>query len=151
VTQLSKISVLDTCREKLRQKMHLLSVELEELRESLSTETKSSMGDKHETSRSRMQADFEKFSFHLAEIQDQYRILNSIEPGRHSMAVAQDSLVFTSQHTFFLTVPLGKINVNGEDVFVISKDSPIGAQLLGKKINASFIFNGVSYLIKDIK
>jgi transcription elongation GreA/GreB family factor len=150
VNSLSKIRVLEVCREKLRQKMQLLSGELDELTESLTTETKSSMGDKHETSRSRMQADFEKFSLHLAEVQDQYRELQLVDPHKHFSVIANECLVICAQRIFFLTVPLGRVEVDGNDVFVISTDSPIGAQLLGKKAGEVFVFNNITYQVQKI-
>ena len=52
----------------------------------------------------------------------------------------------TTKGTYFLAVSVGKITVEGEDYFVVSTKSPIGKQLLGKKIGEVIPFNEAEIL-----
>ena len=66
-----KEALIRLCEQKLLEKARLLGQDVEELKRSMETETKSSLGDKHETARARMQAEEEKLSLRMREITDQ--------------------------------------------------------------------------------
>jgi hypothetical protein len=55
--------------------------------------------------------------------------------------IIEGSLISTNENTLFLAAPLGKIQFNSEEVFVISTLSPLGKLLMGKKAGESISFN----------
>ncbi len=145
-----KKQVLEQCKKALRGKIELISSNIEEINESMRSETKSSVGDKHETARARMQAENEKLSYMLAELLEQRKVLERIDLQRSSDQVSSDNIVFTNQRIFFLATALGKLEVDGKEIYVISKDSPIAKQLIGRKAGESTEFNKVSYRVEKI-
>lgn len=137
-----KQDVFRTCSEKVDQRIESLEAELKTLAESAATDTKSSMGDKYETSREMMNLEKAKFSAQLEDAQKMKSVLNSLDVDSVSQKVGIGSLVKSSTCLFFLSVSLGKIVVNGKEVFVISPASPIGQNLMGMQVNNSIEFAG---------
>lgn len=64
-----KRRLLGHCRQYIHQRLDTVTRALEEVRQAVNEETKSSAGDKHETSRVMMQLEQEKLSLQLVEVQ----------------------------------------------------------------------------------
>jgi hypothetical protein len=137
-----KRDVFRECSEKVGQRIASLEAELRTLSESASSDTKSSMGDKYETAREMMNLEKEKYSTQLEDAEKMKTILNSLKIEHSSEKVVLGSLVKSSTCLFFVSISLGKIPVNGKEVFVISTLSPIGQSLMGKQVNNSIEFAG---------
>jgi hypothetical protein len=52
------------------------------------------------------------------------------------------SLVQTTTGVYFISIPWGKIEIDGKPIFVLSIGSPIGTLLQGKKSGESYLFQG---------
>ncbi len=137
-----KRDVFQMCSEKVNQRIVALELELQKLAESAASDTKSSMGDKYETAREMINLEKEKFSTQLADAQRMKQVLDGLEMENASVKVVSGTLVKTSTCLFFLAVSLGKLVVNGKEIFVISPASPVGQELMGKQVNNSIIFAG---------
>ncbi|MBQ4819904.1 3-oxoacyl-ACP synthase [Aquimarina sp. MMG016] len=120
------------------------------IQESLTSETKSTAGDKHETGRAMLQLEREKAGVQLAEVQKLQGILSKIDISSSSKLVRLGSLVYTSQANYFISISIGEVKVNNELYYAIAANSPIGKMLLGKKNGNSFSFNGKSFVINKI-
>lgn len=118
--------------------------------ESANNETKSSAGDKHETARAMMQLEQEKLSYQLKDLQDQKLELEKIDISKPSAQIAKGTLIQSDKGFLFLSIGLGKINVDDKTVFAISPQSPLGVKLLGKKENDIVDMNGVKYTIEKL-
>lgn len=118
--------------------------------DSKNNETKSSAGDKFETSRAMMQGEEERNKIQLAKALDLHRQLAQIDITKTSETVVLGSLVFTNQGTYFLSLGFGKIVLEGITYFAISVASPIGQLLFGKSENDSVNFRGKVIEIKKI-
>ncbi|HEY9116556.1 MAG TPA: 3-oxoacyl-ACP synthase [Roseivirga sp.] len=119
-----------------------LEAEVENLKTSAASDTKSSMGDKYETAREMINLEKEKISEQLADAQRMKQSLESIEVETQNPKAALGSLIKSSTCYFYLSVSLGKVVVNGKEVFVISPASPIGKGLMGLQVNNSIEFAG---------
>jgi len=64
--------------------------------------------------------------------------------------VIPGSVVITNKGNFFIAVSAGKVELNGHIYYCISKNSPIGEQLLNKASGFRFSFNNQEYFIKEI-
>lgn len=137
-----KRDIFRVCSEKVSQRIASLEAELHTLAESASSDTKSSMGDKYETAREMINLEKEKFSTQLADAQKMKATLDSLDIESVSQKAALGSLIKSSTCLFFLSISLGKIVVNGKEVFVLSPASPIGQGLMGKQMNNSIEFAG---------
>ncbi|MBL7931968.1 MAG: hypothetical protein JNL60_08700 [Bacteroidia bacterium] len=135
-----KEALIRLCEQKLIEKARTLGQDVEELKRSMETETKSSVGDKHETARARMQAEEEKLSLRMREITDQ--TMQMVRTGK--------KLIVTDKEMFLLAVALGKIEFEGKTVFAISPVSPIGSVLTNCRKGDKITFNGKNYEILEI-
>ena len=119
--------------------------------DSRNSDTKSSAGDKHETSRAKIQTEIDHYSKQLSISLNQLHQLDSIDISLKNNKAVFGSLVVTNKATFFISIGLGKINIKSNDFFIISLDSPIGMIIKNKTINKSFQLRGVDYKIKNIE
>ena len=145
-----KQQVLDLCKTTLQGQMDLLTGEMAEISDSMENETKSSVGDKHETARARMQADHEKLNNRMSELKEQFKLLDRIDLSRKHDKVGSESLVFTDKRLFFIATAIGKLELQDKEIYVLSKDSPIGKQLIGLKEGESVEFNNIKYFVQKI-
>ena len=119
--------------------------------DSKNNETKSSAGDKFETSRAMMQGEEERNKIQLAKAFALRQQLAQIDISKTEESVAVGSLVYTNQGNYFLTVGLGKIVLDGTTYFAISLASPIGQLLFGKVLNDTLSFRGKMIEIQQIE
>ncbi|WP_372745559.1 3-oxoacyl-ACP synthase [Lutibacter sp.] len=112
----------------------------------LFSETKSSAGDKHETGRAMLQLEMEKASQQLAIVNQMKETLQRLTIEDSFKNVKLGSLVKTTKGTYFLAVSVGQVIIDKETYFIVSTESPIGKQLLGKKIGEVIPFNEAQIL-----
>lgn len=120
------------------------------IQESLSTETKSSAGDKHETGRAMLQLEREKLGVQLAEAESTKQILFKVNIDAQSDTIRLGSIVKTSNAIYFVAISAGEFTTSKTTVFCISIQTPIAKLLLGKAIGESAIFNGNEITILEI-
>ena len=77
-------------------------------------------------------------------------MLEKIDITPTSPQIIKGSLVKTNKGYLFLSISIGKINLEGNTVMVISPQSPLGIKLLGLRVNDSTTINGVNYIIESI-
>ena len=143
----TKKEVIAACNHVLDERTTRLNEAMAASREAANSETKSSAGDKYETTRELMQAEMERLSHQLAEVSKLKEALYQAEMAVAAEVISIGSTVKTNRGTYFLAAGLGKIIVDAEDVYVISTASPIGQLLVGKKVGEEIVFNGVSQRI----
>ncbi len=131
------------CKEQLGTKIKEIEAAIADRREAISNETKSSMGDKYETTREMLQQDINMNMQRLQKVKADLEVLNGISTTAYSKKIGLGSLVKTNRGNYYIAVSLGKIKVDEEAFFVISSSSPIGKELIGKALNDSFSFNNV--------
>jgi len=145
-----KAHVLEKCKAVINEKIARLQFDISEIDESMSNETKSSAGDKHETARARMQSEHEKLSRQLDELKTQVSVLNKIDLRQSSKTISIGNLVQTNKNCFFISIPLGKIVIDAKEVYIISPDSPLGKKFLGLEVLAEVKMNESNYIIDKI-
>lgn len=123
---------------------------MEQARQASNDDTKSSAGDKYETTREMMQQEMDRNSKLLYEAGQQKIALQQLENVESAKLVKNGSVVLTSEGNFYISISAGELNVEGQKFFAVSQASPIGKLLIGKSKNESFKFNGKEYLVKDI-
>ena len=134
---MNKSEILQIIQKKLSEKIDNLERLIAETRAS-NNETKSSMGDKYETSREMVQQEINNL-----QIQLNLRAKNSLKLmsiNAHQI-VGLGSLVKTDKGLFYIAVSLGEIIFNDHKIFVISTESPLAKAMSGKSQNAEFSFN----------
>lgn len=134
----------------LNEKIIALKQQADDLQQSIASETKSSVGDKYETSRAMLHLEQEKNNHHLREAQDQRSVLHSLERHIPGEKVTAGSLVKTNKGWFFISGAFGKTNLDIGIVMAISSVSPLGKSLTDHKVNDSIKVLETTYLIEDI-
>lgn len=113
------------------------------------TETKSSMGDKYETSREMLQQEIMRLQQQLANLSEQKAVLHRMR-NEPTTSVRFGSIVSSSVGNFVITISLGRFNVSDKDYIAISEGTPIAQQLIGKTLGDSFSFQNKEACILSI-
>lgn len=146
-----KSQVFQAAFDLLEEKNKLFSSELKALEQSINEDTKSSAGDKFETGREMMRQEIGKvdnqFKQNKVFIMEMKNLLESQKP---SPNITEGSLVCWGEDWLFISVSIGQIIVNGQKVFLLSKNSPLGKELLGKKKKDEVSFRGKTNVIKEL-
>jgi|TARA_B100001094_G_C18130517_1_gene771964 hypothetical protein len=130
--------------------MGLLEQQKKSLQKDLTSETKSSAGDKHETGRAMIQLEREKLGNQIREIELNYQRLNTVKDVKTSTIISLGSLIFTDKGNYYVAIAADSCEVNSKVFYCISSQSPIGKLLIGKKINESIMFNNIKSTILEI-
>lgn len=138
------------CRAYLDNNMQNAEAVIADAREAARNETKSSAGDKYETAREMMQQDIDLNNARLQQLRRQLEVLDRIAIDTDSAIIIPGSLVHTTQGIYYISISAGKLAVDGKTYYAISIDSPLGAQLKGKKAGEEFIINGKKGTISDV-
>ncbi len=134
----------------LEQKIRDISNTITSLTESRDVDSKSSAGDKHETSRAKIQTEIDQLSKQFNHVKRQNNNLSAIDIHHsHNMADV-GSLVKTDKGYFFISIGWGRIQIQDENYFAISIASPIGRLLKDKKKGDSIQFRNMSYDILSV-
>jgi transcription elongation GreA/GreB family factor len=113
-------------------------------------DSKSSAGDKHETGRAMMQLAQEQLSKQLQDAELKRNTLNRIDACSQHTVISEGSLVYTDEAIYFISAPIGKIQFEGMEVFVISSQSPLGKVLIGKNAGESLTLNNRTIYISRL-
>jgi len=141
-----KQKLLEACFHFVENKHKTISNSIASNKNDLFSETKSSAGDKHETGRAMIQLEMEKAGQQLTIINQMKEVLVKISIENTSKVICLGSLIKTNKATYYLAISAGKISVKGKDYYVVSTNSPIGKQLLGKKVGDTILFNNAELL-----
>ena len=145
-----KSSLYQLCLVFIKERIETAEFALKQAREASNDDTKSSAGDKYETSREMMQQDIDRNKRLLIDAEENQRVLLSLKDTPFSDTARNGSIVYTNQGNFYLSISAGQLHLDKDIYFAISAVSPIGKLLLGKRTNETFDFNGKKYTIKEV-
>jgi len=95
--------------------------------------------------------EYEENAAYLDRVQHMKETLANLDRNHRSETVRPGSVVETKNNYYFISVPLGEIDMeSGRRVFAISTDAPIYEHLKGKKVGDSFTFKGGKVEIVNI-
>ena len=141
-----KEALFQQCVAHVNMRLQTIQTIISSHQKALSSETKSSAGDKHETGRAMLQLEMEKAGQQLAAVQQMQQTLAKINSSKPSTKIALGSFIKTSSTYYFLSISAGELTIKETVYFAISPSSPIGKLLMGKKVEDTFIWRG-----KEIK
>lgn len=145
---MNKSEILQIIHDKLSEKIATLEKMISETRAS-NNETKSSMGDKYETSREMVQQQINNLQVQLNENVQARNSLKIINTKPHQ-TVGLGSVVETDKGLFYIAVSLGEIIFNENKIFVISTESPLGKALFGKRKGDEISLNNTKQTIRNL-
>jgi len=141
-----KEALFQQCVAHVNMRLQTIQTIISSHQKALSSETKSSAGDKHETGRAMLQLEMEKAGQQLSAVQQMQQTLAKINSSKPSTNIALGSVIKTSSAYYFLSISAGELTIKETVYFAISPSSPIGKLLMGKKVEDTFIWRG-----KEIK
>ena len=142
--------LLAKCADYVEERVSRLQSSIKDLEHDLGNETKSSAGDKYETSREMINTEINKLQNQLQSFKKLKEVLAVIENRKVSTTVQLGSIVKTDAANYFISIPVGEIKVEEEKYYAIGLNSPIGKLLLGKEKGEQFIFQQKEFSIKKI-
>ena len=145
-----KEKLFQHCLQYIEQRVTNATEALNSAQESANNETKSTAGDKHDTSRAMMQLEVERLSKQLSEAQKINRILINIDPGLLHKRVQTGSVVETTAGNFFFAISAGKIEINGAVYFSAAPSSPVFQIMKGLKEGDHYQMNNRKIEVKKI-
>lgn len=131
-------------------KINLAHKVFDEANESVVSETKSSAGDKHETSRAMSQLEVEKAGKYLVETQRMKSILSLLEPEKEKSTCCLGALVETTQGNFYLSIAIGKTEIENTEYFCVGMNSPLAQALLNLKEGGSYVVAGKKFEVLKV-
>lgn len=148
--QLLKEKIYSLLKQQALDKIARLEKVLSDLRDSVSNETKSTAGDKHETALAMLQIEQERTGRQLQEALMLHGEIMRIDIYKNRDIIGEGSLVFTDSYTFFVGGGAGKMHIEDKDVFSISLASPLAKKLCGFAAGSVINAGEKNYTIKSV-
>ncbi len=145
---LQKSAIISAFKQKLDASLHSINDAIQQTEQSLQDETKSSAGDKYETSREMLQADLDRLESQRSILQNSLALFaDSTNNERINAGSIAEITIDQQPHTLYIGPAIGNIKTENGEVRSISTASPLGAALLGKLPQEEFSWNGKSIRI----
>jgi transcription elongation GreA/GreB family factor len=144
-----KEEIIAHCQQLLEEKINNLNKELAYLAQDLAEDTKSSAGDKFETSREMANLERQKLADQLAQNKKSLGYLLNLKPA-NKKEVQSGALVATGDKYIFIAISLGVVEVSDSTVLIISPNAPMAQALLGAKVGEVVRFNQQDFEILQI-
>ena len=135
----------------MNDKLVSLQQVLDDLKESAANETKSTAGDKHETALAMLQIEQANIGAQIQDIKQKKIALQKIDSKTSTYEIRNGSLIKTNKGYLFLSVALGKANIEGNSVVALSPQSPLGQKLIGLYPDAEVAMNSIKYTIESVE
>ncbi len=145
-----KQEVHAACIRALQERIGQAQAGMEQAREASTADTKSSAGDKHETARAMAQQELEKQASALHNLREMEDSLARIDPTHPRSQIQPGALVATDKGLFYVSAAMGKLEVEGQVVLVISMQAPLLTALKELAIGEAGTFNGQSHRLVGI-
>ena len=88
-----------------------------------------------------MQLEQAQLGKQLNEVEMKRATMTSIDLQVQHTIIREGSFVQATSGHFLIAAPIGKVELEGESIFIITTVSPLGKMLLGKKSGDSISFN----------
>lgn len=137
-----KHCLLNHLIEQIDQNIEAAKQSITSAKESRDSDTKSSAGDKYETGRTMMQFELEKNEVQLNKYLHLKNELSKIDINKLNLKAEFGSIVISNRGNYFLSIGIGKIQMENEIYFALSLASPIGKLLHEKKTGDAVLFQG---------
>lgn len=146
----TKTSLLAACKEYVGQRIDNARQAIASASDAASDDTKSSAGDKFETTREMMQQELTRHQQLLTDAKRMEQVLANLDARVDDGPARLGSLVITNHRIFFIAISIGQLHIGGISYWVISPASPLGQRLIGVKTGEQIAFNDSIYQITKV-
>lgn len=130
---MNKTTIKEYCLTKLQRQKQELQSAIEKVFDSIIEEDKSTAGNKYETARALGQEELDRLHRQVNSTDQQIALLNQLDSTVSHSDIQTGSLVKTSTKYIYFAIAIGRIQIDGTDIFVISINSPMGQKAKGLK------------------
>ncbi|HQQ97377.1 MAG TPA: hypothetical protein PLX35_08935 [Cyclobacteriaceae bacterium] len=146
-----RLQLLAVCNRFVAERILAIEHAIAHAQASAAAETKSSMGDKYETARAMAQQEADHSRAQLADAMALRSMLDQYARQTPGDKIKVGSIVYTSQHNYFIAIPVGAVQVGDESFLVISSVSPIGKLLMGKTAGDQITWQGKLITVQRVQ
>ena len=136
-----KRNINTECLRIVGERLDNIDENLKNLFLSKESETKSSAGDKYETGMAMIQNQEELFKRQRQQTQAVLDQLLKIDPDKKCVVVENGALITLNTGLYYISAGMGKIAIEGYDIFALSLASPLGVALKHRKSGDEIKFN----------
>lgn len=143
-----KVNIINKCKSLQLETIQHLKSEIEDAQK-----TANEYGlpkDRYDSFRTQLLRKKDMFSQQLAKANEQLDLLAQIDPEKSFSQVEFGALVITNKQKLFISIGLGKVQLESDVVYAISPAVPIYKTMEGKKTGEEFTFNNMAYKIEEI-
>jgi len=144
-----KQELLQVCTDYVNKRIYNYKLEMDTIKDSIENNDKGNSED-DDSGNGKLLNDLEKNAQHLNDATKMMETLKQINPKIQNESGTLGSIVFTQTNVFFLSVSVGKIELENSSYFAISLQSPIGMLLRNKIKGDQINFNGTCYTITNV-
>ena len=145
-----KEELYQACLRQINKRINNIQKRLMDIETARNKAVKSTAGDKFETDRAMMQMKEEELNVQMIQavnVKQNLQKINSMSPSDH---IQLGSLVETSNGSYYLSIGIGKVILEGEMYYCISTQSPIGQLLLNRKKGDEITFRDQPLLVRRL-
>jgi len=142
MVSMKKLTLYNACRAKIDTQLSELQSAIDKVQESIVGEENSTSGNKFETARAMGQEELDRLNRTINNAIRERNILSQISPEKECSTAQLGAVITTNRKMMYLSVGIGKIEVDGQTVFAISAISPIARSLMGLGVGEEVVFAG---------
>ncbi len=142
MVSMKKLTLYNACRAKIDTQLSELRSAIDKVQESIVGEENSTSGNKFETARAMGQEELDRLNRTINNAIRERNILSQISPEKECSTAQLGAVITTNRKMMYLSVGIGKIEVDGQTVFAISAISPIARSLMGLGVGEEVVFAG---------
>lgn len=146
-----KEKLIEYVKNHLEQRIQNSLSAMQAAQESANGDSKSSAGDKYETTRAMGHLDREMHARMYQQALQERHTLERLDDTITYKKGALGAFMKTTMGDFFLAVSIGQSEIEGEKLMIISPQSPIGALLMHKGVGEIFSFRGKEAVIEAVE
>ena len=146
-----KEKLIEYVKNHLNQRIQNSLSAMQAAQESANGDSKSSAGDKYETTRAMGHLDREMHARMYQQALQERQSLERLDDTITYKKGALGAFMKTTMGDFFLSVSIGALEIEGNKLMIISPQSPIGTLLMHKGVGETFSFRGKEAFIEAIE
>ena len=145
-----KKRLLQLCVKLIEERIATIAEAMANAQANANAEEKSSAGDKYETSRAMSHLEKDMHATQLAANRNELAALFNIDCSRVNDLATPGSLIRCADCSFFIAAGIGKVNFEGEAIYILSPGAPLAKLFFNKKRGSSITFNKREIIIVDV-
>ena len=146
-----KEKLIEYVKNHLNQRIQNSLSAMQAAQESANGDSKSSAGDKYETTRAMGHLDREMHARMYQQALQERQSLERLDDTITYKKGALGAFMKTTMGDFFLSVSIGALEIEGNKLMIISPQSPIGTLLMHKGVGETFSFRGKEAFIEAVE